>query len=304
MINLVLPPTSAVNMTRKVDWEEEEESGEEEDSASDEERDDEEPRIKDVLENLSNAVSKQEASDLLHSMASSKDILFWTPSGLLLRNQRMIPVTNIAELVDNVLHPHNADVTKPRALKTFIDGLAELGIDKHLIKNKKILIDLLEKGKAYRDQDKSDSGASDEETMSKAADNEGGTKTTSKMGDEMEYENSGNSNQAEIDDFEEITTDDSKNVAQIFLKSKFLCNYCNGSNVYQTAVVRCPICFWHDGYKICPVCEHDIPVHERKYSNMDLFDALIVTRRNILTQRLPKKRTIHLAMKRIDFLIN
>ena len=53
-------------MTRKVDWEEEEESGEEEDSASDEERDDEEPRIKDVLENLSNAVSKQEASITQH----------------------------------------------------------------------------------------------------------------------------------------------------------------------------------------------------------------------------------------------
>ena len=86
-----------LNMKRKVDWEEEEESEKEEDSTSDdEESDDEEPRIKDVLNNLSNAVSKQEASDLLHSMAASKDIMFWIPSGLLLRNQRMIPVTNIA----------------------------------------------------------------------------------------------------------------------------------------------------------------------------------------------------------------
>ena len=118
-----------------MNWEKEEES------------DDEEPRIKDVLKNLSNAVSKQRASDLLHSMAASKDILFWTPSGLLLRNQRMIPVTNITELVDYVLLPHNADVTKPRALKTFIDGLAELGID--LIKKKKTLTDLLEKENVY-----------------------------------------------------------------------------------------------------------------------------------------------------------
>ena len=148
-------------MKRKVDWEKEEESEKEEDSTSDdEESDDEEPRIKDVLNNLSNAVSKQEASDLLHSMAASKDILFWTPSGPLLRNQRMIPVTNIAELVDYVLLLHNADVTKPRALNTFLDGLTELGIDKHLIKNKKILIDLLEKEKVYRDQDKSDSEGS------------------------------------------------------------------------------------------------------------------------------------------------
>ena len=55
-------------------------------------------------------------------------------------------------------------------------------------------------------------------------------------------------------------------MAQIFLKNNFLCNYCNGSNVYQTEVVKYPICFWHDGHNICPVCKHGIPVHERKHS--------------------------------------
>ena len=42
---------------------------------------DEEPRIKDVLENLSPTLSRKRASDLLHSMAASKDILFGTPRG-------------------------------------------------------------------------------------------------------------------------------------------------------------------------------------------------------------------------------
>ena len=123
--------------------------------ASDEEPDssDEEPRIKDVLENLSQTVSRKRASDLLHSMAASKDILFWTPRGQLLRNKRIIPVTNISELVEDILLPHNDDVTKPRALNTFLDGLAELGVDKRLIKNKKIFSDLLEKEKAYRENE-------------------------------------------------------------------------------------------------------------------------------------------------------
>lgn len=40
---------------------------------------------------------------------------------------------DIAELVAYVLLPHNDDVTKPRALKTFLDRLAELGVDKGLI---------------------------------------------------------------------------------------------------------------------------------------------------------------------------
>ena len=73
-------------------------------------------------------------------MAASKDILFWTPRGQLLRNQRIIPVTNISELVEYVLLPQNNDVVKPRALKTFIDGLAELGINKRLIQNKCVYV--------------------------------------------------------------------------------------------------------------------------------------------------------------------
>ena len=71
-------------------------------------------------EGLSQLVSRQKASYLLHSMAASKDILFWTPRGQLLRNQRIIPVTNISELVECMLLPHNDDVVKPRALNTFI----------------------------------------------------------------------------------------------------------------------------------------------------------------------------------------
>ena len=88
------------------------------DSELSESQEDEEPRIKDVLNNLSEAVSKKRASDLLHSMATSRDILFWTSPGQLLRNNRTIPVTNIAELVEYVLLPYNEDVTKPRALNT------------------------------------------------------------------------------------------------------------------------------------------------------------------------------------------
>ena len=174
-------------MKRKVDWDEEEESFYEDTNASEnEESDNEEPRIKDVLENLSKTVSRERASDLLHSMAASKDILFWTPRGQLLRNQRLIPVTNISELVEYVLLPHNDDIIKPRALKTFIDGLAELGINKRLIQNKRILAEVLEKEQAYRDKD---SEASDKEMVSESSDNEDDTDTASEYSEHQESEN-------------------------------------------------------------------------------------------------------------------
>ena len=142
-------PRVLIEMKRKVYLvEEERESEDEENESSNDESEDEEPRIKDVLSQLSRVVSEKRASELLHSMAASKDILFWTPRGQLLRNKRIIPVTNIAELVDYVLLPHNNEVIKPRALNMFLDGLVELKIDKGLIKNKKLLSELIEREKA------------------------------------------------------------------------------------------------------------------------------------------------------------
>ena len=85
-------------MKRKVDWEEEEQG--ERENYSDEEGDEKGRRIKDVLDNHSQAVSRKRASELLHSMATSKDILFWTPRGQLLWHQRLIPVTNISNYLN------------------------------------------------------------------------------------------------------------------------------------------------------------------------------------------------------------
>ena len=74
-------------------------------------------------------------------------------------------MTNIAELVEYVLPPHNNDVTKPRALNTFLDGLAELGVDKGLIKNKTLLCDFIEKEKGYRNaENTSDIESNNEES--------------------------------------------------------------------------------------------------------------------------------------------
>ena len=169
-------------MKRKVHWDDEQngesemepfEVASETDVSDDEHSNDpEEPRIKDVLGNLSKTVSRKRASDLLHSMTASKDILFWKPRGQLLRNQRIIPVTNISELVEYVLLPHNDKVIKPRALNTFLEGLTELGVDKRLIKNKKILSDLLEKEKVYRENKGDGDDDSERSDISDSSDGE------------------------------------------------------------------------------------------------------------------------------------
>ena len=249
-------------MKRKVDLIEKGLESEKEGSgSSDSDSDDEEPRIKDVLSNLSQAVSKKRASDLLHSMAASRNILFWTPRGQLLRSKRIIPVTNIAELVEYVLLPHNDDVAKPRALNTFLDGLAELGVDKRLIKNKKLLSDLLEKEKCYRDENKASDESNEEESSSDSEDqmdelaSENGSEAEEPQDSENDTESGG----------EESESGGFENTSMTQCKTEHYCEHCENSNVYETLIMKCPKCSWHDNYKICPICEHQIPL-ERKHS--------------------------------------
>ena len=43
------------------------------------------------------------------------------------------------------------------------------------------------------------------------------------------------------------------------------CEHCErNANEYGTLIMKCPQCFWHDYYKICPICHHQSP-GERNY---------------------------------------
>ena len=126
-------------------------------------------------------------------MAASKDNLFWTSRRQLLRNKRIyiIPVTNIAELVEFVLLPHNDDVTKPSALNTFLDGLAAFEVDKGLVKNKQLLSDLIKKEKGYRNT---------ENTSQNEGNNEESSQDTENQEEEEEEEEVASQNAVEADD--------------------------------------------------------------------------------------------------------
>ena len=272
-------------MKRKIDLvEEEHESEHEESESSDDESENEEPRIKDALNNLSNAVSRKHASELLHSMAASKNILFWTPTGLLLRNQRAIPVTNISELVEYVLPPHNEDVAKPRALNTFLDGLAELGVNKRLVKNKKLLSDLLEKERGYQDKEDESGNEANDENLSDSSEEE---ETSSENSQPEESHNSGLENDWEEEEAEN-SSDSVENSTIAQAKVHDPCRHCNSSHGYDTVVMKCPKCFWEDNCKVCPICDHKIPL-ERKHAKESLrrcYDCGAITHKDERTSKM------------------
>ena len=195
-------------------------------------------------------MSKECASDLLRSMATSRGIIFWTPRGQLLRNKRIIPMTNIAELVEYVLLPHNNDVNKPRMLNTFLDGLAELAVDKGIIKKKKVLSDLMEKERGYQNGENTSEKKSNVESSSERKEEEIASVNGSEAEDTQESDDTENdSEETESNSSETTTTFHSENP----------CEHCENSNVWRTLIMKCPKCSWHDSYKICPIFDHQIP---------------------------------------------
>ena len=140
-------------------------------------------------------------------------------------------MTNISELVEYVLLPHNNEVIKPRALNTILEGLAKLGVDKCLIKNKKILSNLLEKEMVYRENEGEGDDNSDCSDISYGSDSE--------------------ESHSESDDVESDSESDQERIIQE--ESSKPCHHCQNWNMSLTAVVKCPRCFWHDNSSICPV---------------------------------------------------
>ena len=151
-----------------------------------------------------------------------------------------------------MLLPHNNEVITPRALNTFLYGLAELGIDKGLIKNKKLLSDLIEKEKGYRNVVKtSDNEGNNDENSTDSENQEKEEEVDSENG--VEAEASQESDKDTENDSSQETESSNPETFSAF-HSKRPCEHCENSNVYWTLIMKCPKCFLHDNYyKICPI---------------------------------------------------
>ena len=163
---------------------------------------------------------------------------------------------------------HNNEVTKPRALNTFLAGLAELGIDKGLIRNKKLLSDLIEKEKGYQNVENTSDNKSNNEEEEVASEN--GVEAEGTQESDNDTEN--DSQEIESSNPETSTT----------FHSKSPCEHCENSNVYGTLIMKCPKCLWHDYYKICPICGQQIPEgrHYMKEGFLRCHDCGAVTHKN------------------------
>ena len=133
---------------------------------------------------------------------------------------------------------HNNEVTKPRALNTFLDGLAELGIDKGFIKNKKLLSDLTEKKKGYQNvENTSDNESNNEESSS---DTENQEEEEEEVAPENGVEAEGTQESGNNTENDSQETESSSPETSTAFHSKSPCEHCENFNVYWILIMKCP----------------------------------------------------------------
>ena len=197
----------------------------------------EEDDIEDLQRELAQSIPKDKALDFLNTLAASKGILYWNSHGEMLYQQRRIPVTSIVELIDYAMLPYSIDVRAPRGLLTFTKGLAEVGIDKKLVKNKRLLADLV--ARQPEDDEESDESSSDRSETSESEEND-----------------SNEDNESE----DESSSDDEERECHVCEEFK---------PFYSITVLQCPVCKWREAYYSrenqiveCDVCLYNFSTDE------------------------------------------
>lgn len=112
--------------------------------------------IEGLAEQLYKNIPRDKVMDFLHTLTVSKNILHWNSHEEMMYHQRRIPVTSMVELIKYAMLPYNRDVKPPRGLKTFTEGLAEIGIDKNLIRDKILLANLVAREPDEEDNEESE----------------------------------------------------------------------------------------------------------------------------------------------------
>ena len=121
-----------------------------------------------------------------------------------------------------------------------------------------MLSNLIEEKKGYRNAENTSDNESKNEKSSWDIENQEGEEeeeVVSENGVKAEGTRE-NDNDTENDSQE---TERSSPETSTTFHSKSPCEHCENSNVYWTLIMKCPKCFWHDYYKICPICDDQIP---------------------------------------------
>ena len=145
-----------------------------------------------------------------------------------------------------------------------------------------MLSDLIEKEKDYQNVENTSDKESNNEESSSDIENQDEEEV-----EEEEEVASENGVEAEgTQESDNDTENDSQEIeSSATFHSKRPCEHSENSNVYGKLIMKCPKCFKHDYYKICPICDHQIPEgrNDMKEGFLRCHDCGAVTHENAKT---------------------
>ena len=137
-----------------------------------------------------------------------------------------------------------------------------MGIDKGLRKNKNLLSNFIEKEKSRNAENTSENESNNEESSSDLEE-EGEEEEEKKVASEDGLQDDSQESDNDTENDSQGTESSSPETPTTF-HSESPGEHCENSKLYGTLIMKCPKCFWHDYYKICPICDHQIS-EERSY---------------------------------------
>lgn len=217
-----------------------------------------------VLKQLSPNIPEDKASEFLHTLASSKAILYWNRYGEMTYHERRIPLTEMVELIDYAMLPYNPDVRNPRGLQTFIKGLLELGINKSLIKNKKMLVEMIARqSKVETNSDDSDFSSAEQDGEIHSDDND-----NDDTDDDDDDSHDGDVSLDDDDDADSNGQEDENASESDEDEEEGNCHACQEIKTFRRIpLIVCPFCQWEDQTwfpswgtpVLCDICKTVIP---------------------------------------------
>ena len=117
------------------------------------------PKMQSVLRKLPVAV-RGIGEEVLHAISCGTKLMDWNRRYRLLINERVVPDTNIVELIRYALYPSEHDANEPRGLDAFVRGLKTIGLEAQWVRNRHV-IDELEASESDIDDTSGDESEND-----------------------------------------------------------------------------------------------------------------------------------------------
>ena len=147
---------------------------------------------------------QDDAKEILNAMLTSENTIGWNSKLQLIVDDRVVPGTNVTDLVAHVLYPHDERIKDPRGFNVFVQGLKDIGLESEWVDNSiaKSVLESVEDdtGETSEDEDSDDDDdASEDESGDESDDKQDESENEDDESETGDDESEDGDNESEMD---------------------------------------------------------------------------------------------------------